>query len=152
MPGSDELMQIIDRMATAPFDRRVIPVPARMQGLVYQSQILGTRAESLSYHLTKRVLDERQWAHGITSVQYLTDLRRSVRSPLSRLGIYARRGGAIAVSLGPTEIAVPPSRRTAESLPDLLVVYSADRGTIISGYQISGLEQTGIPEDAQWLT
>jgi hypothetical protein len=152
MPDSEELTQIANRMATAPFDTRVIPVPVRMQGLVYQNQVLGTRADSLRYHVIKRVLDERQWANGTTPVQYVADLRRAVRNPLSRLGIYARRGGAIAVSLGSTEFAVPLSRRTRESLPNLLVVYSADRGTIISGYQASGLEQTGIPEDARWLT
>jgi hypothetical protein len=65
MPDSEELSQIADRMATASFDTRVIPVPVRMQGLVYQNQV---------------------------------------------------------------------------------------RGTIISGYQVSGSEQTGIPEDARWLT
>lgn len=152
LPDSEELTQIIDRMATAPFDARVVPVPVRMQGLVYHAQVLGTRADSLTFHLIKRVADERQWAAGTTSAQYLADLRRAVRNPLSRLGMYSRRGGAITVSLGPTEVAVPPTRRTRESLPNLLVVYSADRGTIISGYQVSGLEQTGIPEDARWLT
>jgi hypothetical protein len=32
-----------------------------------------------------------------------------------------------------------------------LAVYSADRGIILSGYQISGLETAGIPESVQWL-
>ncbi len=40
---------------------------------------------------------------------------------------------------------------TALSLPEILVVYSADRGMIITGYQLSSLSQTGIPAEARWL-
>jgi hypothetical protein len=33
-------------------------------------------------------------------------------------------------------------------LPWLLVVYSADRGIIVSGYQVTSLDQTSLPEEA----
>jgi len=37
------------------------------------------------------------------------------------------------------------------SLPDMLVVYSPDRGIILTGYQVSNLDRTGIPAEARWL-
>jgi hypothetical protein len=57
----------------------------------------------------------------------------------------------MAVTLTLTAEAVPPERRTADSLPWRLVVYAADRGMIVTGYQVSGLDRIGIPEDARWL-
>jgi hypothetical protein len=33
----------------------------------------------------------------------------------------------------------------------LLVVYSGDRGIILTGYQIAGIQAVAIPEDARWL-
>jgi len=33
----------------------------------------------------------------------------------------------------------------------LLVIYSADRGIIVTGYQFSELPETGIPSEARWL-
>ncbi len=43
---------------------------------------------------------------------------------------------------------VAGERRTPDSLPMVLVVYSADRGIILSGYQVSSLDRTGIPQEA----
>lgn len=146
-----EIDRIVERVATARFDRRVIPVPTTLRGQSYQGRALGAREDSFTYHLTKRVVDERQWAEGTTADEYLDDLRRAVRAPSARLAVYARRGGNIAATMTPTSAAVPPARRTPESLSDVLVVYSANRGIIVSGYQVSGLDRTGIPEGARWL-
>ncbi len=55
------------------------------------------------------------------------------------------------MTLTPTADAVPNARRAASSLPEILVVYSADRGMIITGYQVSSSSQTGIPAEARWL-
>ena len=38
-----------------------------------------------------------------------------------------------------------------EALSWILVVYSADRGTIVSGYQVSSNPPSNIPEDGLWL-
>lgn len=150
-PTPSEFGQIIERLATVPFDRRLVPVPLGLRGLSYQGQILGARADSLTCHLVRRVVDERQWASGTTAAQYVSDLRRAVRAPNARLAVYRRRGGHIAIVLAPTDLAVPTARRAAETLPEVLVVYSADRGIILSGYQVTGLAETGVPEDALWL-
>lgn len=62
-----ETEQIIERMATAPFDQRVVPVGIRQRGLTYQGITLANRADSLMYHLAQRVLQDKQWADGTTA-------------------------------------------------------------------------------------
>ena len=44
-----------------------------------------------------------------------------------------------------------PGRLGPEALPWVLVVFSADRGTIVSGYQVSSNPPSNIPEDGLWL-
>ena len=147
----EEIERIIERMATAPFEPRVRRVRPRERGASYLGQTLGAQARSLAYHLIKRVVLEKQWAEGTTEEQYLSDLRRAVRSPDARLAVYRRQTGAIAATLCPTSTALPPVRRGADAVGLLLVVYSADRGIMISGYQISALDQANIPQEALWL-
>ena len=98
----------------------------------------------------QRVIGDDQWAVGTTEAEYLADLRRAVRTAGSRLVTYSARGGALAASFGPNT--VPASRRGASAEPWLFVVYSADRGILISGYQASSLQAVRIPGDALWLT
>lgn len=147
----EEIGRIVERLATAPFDPRVIPVAVRQRGLAYRGTILGRRADALTYHLIQRVVQDGQWVQGTTADQYLADLRRAVRIPGSRLTVYDRRGGPIAATVTPTEQILPVNRRGGEALGHLLVIYAVDRGNIISGYQFSALEKTGIPKEARWL-
>ncbi len=146
----EEVAAIVECLASAPFDRRPVPVPTRMRGMSYQGRVLGARDDSLAYHLVKRVLEERQWAEGTTAAQYVADLHRAVRAA-SRLTVYERRGGPIAATVTPTDRVLSVEQLGEEPYPLILVVYSADRGIITSGYQISGLETAGIPKEALWL-
>ncbi len=57
----------------------------------------------------------------------------------------------MAASLAPTREAVPASRQGSLSLPWLFVVYSADRGIIVTGYQVASLDEISIPEGTRWL-
>jgi hypothetical protein len=148
-PG--EIAQIVERMATAPFNPSAVHVAVKHRGLACLGRVLGAREDALTYHLVQRVVVERQWAAGTTASQYLADLRRAIRGPQARVAVYARRGGVIAAILAETTGVVPVGRRTPDSLPQLLVVYAADGGIILSGYQISGLEATGVPKEARWL-
>ncbi len=59
-----EIAQIRGRMATAAFSREIRRVPRKDRGYSYQGHVLGAHADSLTYHLTKRVVIEEQWAHG----------------------------------------------------------------------------------------
>ena len=146
-----EIEQIVERMASAPFEPRNMRVPVEHRGLSYLGRTLGARESALFYHLVKRLVVERQWARGTTEVHYLADLRHAVRDSLARLTIYRRRSGHLAATVTPTDRAVASIRRGPRSLPELVVIYSADRGIIVTGYQVSKREQAQIPEEALWL-
>lgn len=146
-----EVRRIIGHVAAAPFDPCAVPVSTDQRALTYQGSPLGSRADALFYHLVQRVVVERQWAAGTTPDRYLADLRQAVCVPQARLAIYFRRGGHIAMTVTPTDRVLPPSRRGVGELPNRLVVYSADRGIIVTGYQFSTIEATGIPKEVRWL-
>ena len=102
-------------------------------------------------HLAQRAAAEGQWASGTTAAEYVDDLWRAVRSPRARLAVYVRRGGPIAALVTPTSDVIPADRLGPGALPWLIVVYSADRGILITGYQFSTFDEVSIPEDARWL-
>lgn len=54
--ATEEIAQIIDRMATAPFNPQDRRVPTKERGARYRGYTLGARADSLTYHLIKRVV------------------------------------------------------------------------------------------------
>ena len=148
---AEELRSIVDRIATAPFDPRLRPVPFQWRGQVVQGRALGQWDDALTVHWLQHVLIEQQWLPETTPDEYLASLRRGVRSPHAAVALYRRRGGHVAITATPT-VAILRSRRHGEGrLQQLLVVYSADRGIVITGYQFSHLEAIGIPGNAQWL-
>jgi len=147
---SEEVARIVERIAMAPFEPRRVGVRPKDQGREYLGRQLGAREGSLFYHLVKRVLFEKQWAYGTTEDEYLGDLRRAVRHQSARIAVYKRWGGIIAAVLSTTDV-IPGIRRGELQLAYLLIVYSADRGIIVSGYQISNIGAASIPEDALWL-
>jgi hypothetical protein len=146
-----EVARIVERIATAPFGGSTVRVPVKERGARYGDLVLGTRADSLTYHLVKRVAIEQQWPDGTSGEQYLADLARAIRDPRARLAVFPRRGGSIAATITPTARVIPAHRLGAEPASQLLVIYSADRGMIVTGYQFSTLDQTGVPEEAVWL-
>ena len=145
----DEIERIIERMADAPFNRRHVRVPLELRGSMYQGRTLGNREDAWFLHLVQRVLGEKQWAEGTDIQGYLSDLQHATRHPAARLCVYERRGGNLAATLSPNTI--PITRRGMGSLPFVFVIYAADRGRIVSGYQASGVEAIAIPDDVQWL-
>jgi hypothetical protein len=147
----DEIQRILDRIATAEFDTRLIQVESFEQGLVYERRRLMPRDESLFVHLVRRAVIDKQWSLGTTAEQYVKDLRRVATVGGVRLAVYQRRGGSIAALLALTHLVIPAEQRGPRWLPELFVVYSADRGIIVSGYQVEGLATISIPEDARWL-
>lgn len=148
---ADEIERILDRIATAEFDSRIVRVPVAERGVRYKSRQLLARDDSLFVHLVRRVVRNQGWAEGTTAEQYVQDLHRAARSSRARIVVYARRGGSIAGILAPTSLAVPTVRLGSESLPLLFVVFSADRGTLVSGYQTPSQQDLAIPGDALWL-
>jgi hypothetical protein len=122
---AEEIDQIVDRFAEAKFP-------------------LSTQ------HLAKR-LDDKQWTAETSVEDYVSDLRRAIRDESGRLTVYKRRGGNLAGILTETERIVPAQRRGDRWDPLLFVVYSADRGIILSGYQAHSLETIALPKDVRWL-
>lgn len=143
--------RILERMATAPFDPRTLGTRVRERGRSYEGRTVQSREEALFVHLVRRVLRNWQWSYGTTGQEYVDDLRRSVRSPKAQLALYHRRGGNIAATLTPTIHVVSADRRGPRSLAELWVVYSADRGIIVTGYQVLSRDEISIPEDTRWL-
>ena len=101
-------------------------------------------------HLARRIT-ERQWPPATTEQQYVEQVRRAARDETARIAIYARRGGNLAAILTQSERVLLTQQRGQKSLPWLFVVYSADRGMIVSGYQATSLQTIALPEDIRWL-
>ena len=104
---------------------------------------------TLTQHVLKRI-NEQQWSAGTTEDEYLAQLRAGAGAAKSVV-VCTARGGSIALLVAATETAVPPFARGASTEPLLAVVFSADRGSIITGYQVSSLARLRIPVDAIWL-
>lgn len=149
-PTDDEIAQIAERIASAPFQTTIVRVPHYLR-VPFQGRTLGSREPSLLAHLIKRTHGEGQWHETATLDEYLADLRRAARSPAARLVLYTRWGEQNAATISPTASAVPRSRRGPDWLPNILVVYSADRSVIRTGYMFSDLATIDLPKDALWL-
>src|SRR5690349_20822962 len=91
-PTTRERVRITARLATAPFNLRVVGVPSHLRGLRVGDSVLGARADSLSLHLARRVAVDRQWQATDESA-YLTDLRGVAGAPSAAVWLYASRGG-----------------------------------------------------------
>jgi hypothetical protein len=141
-----DVAAIVERIATAPFSRRLLRVPARDRGLTYGGITVERLTDSLDYHLVKRVRDERQWAEGTTAAHYLRDLRAAARHPDARVLVYARQDDFAAATMSSTEEIVALHRRGMKWLAHLLVVYSARHGTVQTGYMFSGIQELMLPE------
>jgi hypothetical protein len=146
-----DVEQIFERVATSPFNSRFVAVPAAVQAKVYGHRRLGPREPEIVIHVLTRIFLDGQWRVGTSTDEYLADLRAATRASHVRLAVYTRRGGSMAAVIAETEVVVPAARLGAKSLPHLLVLYSADRGIIVSGYQFSEMAAVAIPGDAQWL-
>jgi hypothetical protein len=145
----EEVGHILVHIATAPFARETIGVPARYRHLTHQRRTLAARESSLIVHLIRRVHVDEQWAAHTTPERYIADLHDAARHPAARLAVYYRTGQHSAAVLTPN--ALPESRCGAKPEAFIFVVYSADRGTITTGYQVSGIETINLPDRVRWL-
>lgn len=150
-PSDDQIGAILDRLATAPFDHREIRVPPSERGLGGRASTLGQRARSLDYHLIKRVTIDRAWSSATRPIDYVSDLQHVARAASCRLYILRRRGGHLAVAFAPTSQVIPPVRLGQDAQAWVLVVYSADWGIIVTGYQTNDEPATRLPREATWL-
>lgn len=150
-PTRPERRQILDRIAGALFSRVMVEVPRQHRNLLVPGHPIGGRAPSLEYHRAKHTADG-QWAASTTTHQYLGDLRRGVRHRSAEFTAYRSGNRSMAAIRVRTEDAVPPVRRGRRTQPNLVILYSADWGRILTGFQYRRLEQTDIPTGALWWT
>jgi hypothetical protein len=149
-PTDSEIQLVIERIATAPFNDREIPVDADLVGRDYLGQLIPSRAEASFAHLWKRVLVDEQWAGGTTVEEYLADLRASVFGERVQAVIAVIRespsAGVVAVNL------TPAARRGPNAGPLVFVGYSVNGGMITTGYQTVDRAGIRLPRNARWLS
>lgn len=144
---------VVDRIARhvarADFYEGVVPVKADIVGKEYLGRVIEKREDALFAHLVKRVLGDKQWADGTTEAVFAKDLRNVVRKNDFGMALYERHGGTMLMVVGDNNLAKSHKGEKPEAL--LAVLYSANRGKIISGYQASSLDTLDIEENAIWL-
>ena len=64
---ANEIERILDRIATAEFDSRIVRVPVAERGVSYGNRRLLARDDSLFVHLVRRVVINQEWAMGTTA-------------------------------------------------------------------------------------
>jgi hypothetical protein len=149
---ADEVKQIIDRIATAPFNTDIQRVPPRERSFHYAGKPLGMYSDSLTLHLVRHVHKDRQWARGTTSGEYVDILHAAARDSQAKIALHQQWGTRdVAAVIAPTRMVCDATLLGPKSLPNLLVVYAANRGILITGYQFSTMDAIAIPGDAQWL-
>jgi len=127
--------------------------PAESQTILAHIAVsgFGPRQGDLDRHLVKRVQAEGQWAPETTADDYLDCLHAAARHPHAQLVLFEDRGGTIGAVIAPTRFVVPTRLLGRNLAPLVLVVYSADRGMIITGYQFTQFARIRVPDTAQWL-
>lgn len=112
---------------------------------------LLARADSLSIHLVKRVV-EGQWATGTTTADYLSDIRATVQAPSARILVTeADWGGSFAAAITPTTDVVPAGRRGPGAQRLLFVLYSANDAILKTAYMFSDLTTLRLSGKTVWL-
>ena len=132
--ADDELRQIVAHVVQAPFSTRLLTVNRQFRQDLADSgvQITATQLSSIEIHLLKRIYIEQQWPLATTITQYLADLHQAVQHPGCEIHTYRWRGESFLSFLAPSHVLHVPNPQ-----PFLFVAYSADYGTIKTGYQVS---------------
>jgi hypothetical protein len=149
-PTTSEIQLAVERIGTAPFNRREIQVDTDLVGRRYLGQPIPVRAETSLAHLWRRALVDEQWTEGTTVEEYIADLRASVLRGQARVVIAVIRespsAGALALNLTPAD------RRGPNAGPLVFVGYSVNGGMITTGYQTVDQTRIRLPGNARWLS
>jgi hypothetical protein len=132
-----ELAQIVQHVSQKPMSTRLIKINQwlRYELAMRSVQVPSDRIPSVELHLLKRIHFDGQWPLDTTPAQYETDLHRAVLHPQVRVWTYFRLKEHCVGFLAPSHIHSVPNPETF-----IFVAYSADFGTIKTGYQASSSE------------
>lgn len=140
------------RIATAPFNMDIQNPHPVERTLTHQGNALGARVDSLTLHLVRRVEAEKQWAVGTTAGEYVGHLHQAAQEDSGHIALFRQWGiRDIVAIIVPTHRVLEMRQRGPKWEPNLVVLYRADRGMLISGYQFSTMDAIHIPDDALWL-
>lgn len=137
-PSVSDAGAVVERMASATFKtgRRRLPQPL-LELMSLHGYSTDQRMTELTFHWAKHVLGDGQWSPEIDEVTYLEHLRRVVEYPESRLFLQRRNHrSSAAIAIANTVDIVPPELCGSGGGTEIVVVYSADLGKILSGYMI----------------
>jgi hypothetical protein len=149
-PNSEQVGQIMTHIAQSGFASRPVNTHKAIVGQVFQGRTLSAREPSLTAHLAKRVLVDEQWAANTTPDEYMADLQQAIAHRDAKMCLFVGRDKRrVAAILSPNDL--PEKHLGARTEPLVFVLYSADHGIIVSGYQISGIETIDLPKDVKWI-
>ena len=138
-PDTDAAERILERIRQSTFSlaRRNIPAPLR-ELMRQHDYAVPDPGNDLVFHWAKHVLGDQQWHPRTTIDDYNDDLQRAVDDPSSRLLVRkAYSGHDVAMLIADTRRVVPSDRLGTRHGPELLVVYSATVGRILTGHMVS---------------
>ena len=152
-PSEQDAIDILDHITGATFymGRRNIPGP--LQNLMREHGYpIPDRSDDLIYHWAKHVLGDQQLTPETTAAEYFEYVMNAVAHPEVRLiAQVARSGHHVAVVICPVENVVPVIRWGPRVGTDLLVVYSADAGRIVSAYMTASISRITSRAGTVWL-
>ena len=130
----EEQQRIIAHVAQAPLSSRPMKITQWLrQELEAQGvHVASEKLPSVELHLLKRIYVDGQWPPGTTVAQFTADLHRAVQHPDVRIWTYRWLGEAFVGFLAPSHVQDAPNPETF-----LFITYSADYGTIKTGFQAS---------------
>ena len=132
-----EVQQIIEHVAQAPFASRPMRLTRWLRRALEEKgvSIPQSKLPSVELHLLKRIHFDRQWPPGTSVEQFVADLHRAVRHPDVQVWTYRWLNESFAGFLAPSHV-----QEVVAPEAFIFVAYSADYGTIKTGFQASSAE------------
>jgi hypothetical protein len=153
VPSEQDAIAILDHIAGATFylGRRNIPRP--LQDLIIaHGYPIPEQGNDLIYHWAKHVLGDKQFTPDTTAEEYVEFAITAVlHSDVRLIAQVARSGHHVAVAICSVESVVPIRRWGPRVGTDLLVVYSADAGRIVSAYMTASTSRITSRAGTVWL-
>jgi hypothetical protein len=144
-----DLERVVEHVRKAEFASHRVRVASRIVGQEFQGSVLMKKEKSLLAHLAKRVLADDQWSANTSAGDYVRHLREAAADPDAKVVVYERGNRRFAGFYVPNKI--PKSFLGSEADSHVWVVYDADHGKIVSGYQVESLDKVDTGKRTIWL-
>lgn len=143
-PTIGEVRQIIQRIAAGLFPSSRKSISKAMQVAAHRyGHTLSNRGDSLTYHWAKHVVLQEQWDPRLSAIDYLRYVRNTImhmRTEILLSTDYIDR--TTVYFFASTDNIVPISDQGAGVAPQILVVYNAEDGLILTEHMLSSSSKT----------